>query len=122
MDRLKARTAEVLNLAPDFDAWLAEDHVDPEMIEERLRALADEAVADKVKELDPENWHMIEKSILLQSLDHHWKEHLSTLDALRQVVHLRAYAQKTPINEYRSEEHTSELQSLMRISYAVFCL
>ncbi|EPR09842.1 preprotein translocase subunit SecA [Sphingobium indicum IP26] len=103
MERLKARTAEVLNLAPDFDAWLAEDHVDPEMIEERLRALADEAVADKVKELDPENWHMIEKSILLQSLDHHWKEHLSTLDALRQVVHLRAYAQKTPINEYKQE-------------------
>src|SRR3546814_9065437 len=36
-------------------------------------------------------------------LDHHWKEHLSTLDALRQVVHLRAYAQKTPINEYKQE-------------------
>ncbi|WP_327754684.1 preprotein translocase subunit SecA [Sphingobium sp. SJ10-10] len=103
MERLKARTAEVLNLQPDFDAWLAEDHVDPEMIEERLTALADEAVAEKVKELDPENWHMIEKSILLQSLDHHWKEHLSTLDALRQVVHLRAYAQKTPINEYKQE-------------------
>lgn len=103
LERLKVRTAEVLNLEPDFDAWLAEDHVDPEMIEERLRALADEAVADKVKELDPENWHMIEKSILLQSLDHHWKEHLSTLDALRQVVHLRAYAQKTPINEYKQE-------------------
>ncbi|WP_176591125.1 preprotein translocase subunit SecA [Sphingobium sp. EM0848] len=103
MERLKARTAEVLNLEPDFDAWLAEDHVDPEMIEERLTALADEAVAEKVKELDPENWHMIEKSILLQSLDHHWKEHLSTLDALRQVVHLRAYAQKTPINEYKQE-------------------
>ncbi|WP_150291321.1 preprotein translocase subunit SecA [Sphingobium estronivorans] len=103
MERLKVRTAEVLNLEPDFDAWLAEDHVDPEMIEERLTALADAAVAEKVKELDPENWHMIEKSILLQSLDHHWKEHLSTLDALRQVVHLRAYAQKTPINEYKQE-------------------
>ncbi|WP_375197345.1 preprotein translocase subunit SecA [Sphingobium sp.] len=103
MERLKIRTAEILNLEPDFDAWLAEDHVDPEMIEERLVALADGAVAEKVKELDPENWHMIEKSILLQSLDHHWKEHLSTLDALRQVVHLRAYAQKTPINEYKQE-------------------
>ncbi len=41
--------------------------------------------------------------MLLQSLDHHWKEHLSTLDALRQVIHLRAYAQKTPINEYKQE-------------------
>ncbi|MEV4933798.1 preprotein translocase subunit SecA [Sphingobium sp. LSP13-1-1.1] len=103
IDRLKVRSAEVLNLEPDFDAWLAEDHVDPEMIEERLRTLADAAVAEKVRELDPESWHMIEKSILLQSLDHHWKEHLSTLDALRQVVHLRAYAQKTPINEYKQE-------------------
>ncbi|AMK17903.1 MULTISPECIES: preprotein translocase subunit SecA [Sphingobium] len=103
IDRLKDRAAEILGLEPDFDAWMAEDAVDPEMIEERLNALADEAVAEKVKEIDPENWHMIEKSILLQSLDHHWKEHLSTLDALRQVVHLRAYAQKTPINEYKQE-------------------
>jgi len=103
MDRLKARTADILDLQPDFDAWLAEDAVDPEMIEERLAALADEAVAEKVAQLDPVDWHNIEKSILLQSLDHHWKEHLSTLDALRQVVHLRAYAQKTPINEYKQE-------------------
>ena len=103
IERLKARTSEILGLEPDFDAWLAEDAVDPELIEERLKALADRAVADKVGQIDSENWHMIEKSILLQSLDHHWKEHLSTLDALRQVVHLRAYAQKTPINEYKQE-------------------
>ncbi|BBD97798.1 preprotein translocase subunit SecA [Sphingobium amiense] len=103
IERLKARTVEILGLEPDFDAWLAEDQVDPEMIEERLVALADEAVAAKVAELDAGDWHMIEKSILLQSLDHHWKEHLATLDALRQVVHLRAYAQKTPINEYKQE-------------------
>jgi preprotein translocase subunit SecA len=103
MERLKLRTAEILGLEPDFDAWLAEDAVDPEMIEERLSALADAAVAEKTKEVEATDWHMIEKSILLQSLDHHWKEHLSTLDALRQVVHLRAYAQKTPINEYKQE-------------------
>ncbi|ALR21216.1 MULTISPECIES: preprotein translocase subunit SecA [Sphingobium] len=103
MERLKARISEILGLEPDFDAWLAEDAVDPEMIEERLVALADEAVAEKIKDIDQADWHMIEKSILLQSLDHHWKEHLSTLDALRQVVHLRAYAQKTPINEYKQE-------------------
>jgi preprotein translocase subunit SecA len=45
----------------------------------------------------------VEKSILLQSLDHHWKDHLAMLDALRQVVHLRAYAQKKPIDEYKHE-------------------
>ncbi|QHD67220.1 preprotein translocase subunit SecA [Sphingobium yanoikuyae] len=103
MERLKLRTAEVLSLEPDFDAWLAEDAVDPEMIEERLAGLADAAIAEKTQEVEAADWHMIEKSIMLQSLDHHWKEHLSTLDALRQVVHLRAYAQKTPINEYKQE-------------------
>ncbi|WP_188064206.1 preprotein translocase subunit SecA [Sphingobium sp. KCTC 72723] len=103
VEKLKSRTSEILGLEPDFDAWLAEDAVDPELIEQRLVTLADEAVADKVSTVTSDDWHMIEKSILLQSLDHHWKEHLSTLDALRQVVHLRAYAQKTPINEYKQE-------------------
>ena len=103
MVKLKTRTEEILGLEVDFDAWLAEDAIDPEMIEERLVAMADEAVAEKVANVDASDWHMIEKSILLQSLDHHWKEHLATLDALRQVVHLRAYAQKTPINEYKQE-------------------
>ena len=103
MVKLKTRTSEILGLEVDFDAWMAEDSIDPEMIEERLTAMADEAVAEKVANVDSADWHMIEKSILLQSLDHHWKEHLATLDALRQVVHLRAYAQKTPINEYKQE-------------------
>jgi preprotein translocase subunit SecA len=53
--------------------------------------------------LPAETWVEIEKNFLLQALDHHWKEHLATLDALRQVIHLRAYAQKTPLNEYKSE-------------------
>jgi preprotein translocase subunit SecA len=53
--------------------------------------------------LEPDMWRQVEKSVLLQSLDQHWKDHLSTLDALRAVIHLRAYAQKTPINEYKRE-------------------
>ncbi|MES2271680.1 MAG: preprotein translocase subunit SecA [Pseudomonadota bacterium] len=103
VESLKARAAETLGIEPDFDSWLNEDSVDPEMLEERLAALADTQVAEKIADLDAESWHGVEKSILLQNLDHHWKEHLSTLDALRQVVHLRAYAQKTPINEYKQE-------------------
>src|SRR3546814_18059542 len=51
----------------------------------------------------PAIWRQVEKSIVLDRLDHYWKEHLATLDALRQVVFLRAYAQKTPINEYKKE-------------------
>ena len=100
---LKVRVAELFNLEPPIDDWLQEEAVDPEMVEERLREMAEAAVADKVAPLDPASWRQIEKSILLQNLDHHWKEHLSTLDALRQVVHLRAYAQMTPINEYKKE-------------------
>jgi len=57
----------------------------------------------KIARVDPTMWRNVEKSLLLQSLDHHWKEHLSTLDALRQVVWLRAHAQKQPINEYKQE-------------------
>ncbi len=100
---MKTRLAEVMNLEPQIDAWLLEESVDPEVIEERVRAMADEAIAQKSADLDSETWTSVEKSILLQNLDHHWKEHLATLDALRQVVHLRAYAQKTPINEYKQE-------------------
>ena len=100
---MKARLAEILNIEPPIDDWLQEDAIDVELVTERIQAEADAAVTAKSAELEPETWTQVEKSILLQNLDHHWKEHLSTLDALRQVVHLRAYAQKTPINEYKQE-------------------
>jgi preprotein translocase subunit SecA len=103
IDQLKERTLEVLGMEPDFDAWLTEEAIDPELIEQRLQALADEAIDAKSVDIEADSWAQVEKSILLQSLDHHWKEHLATLDALRQVIHLRAYAQKTPINEYKQE-------------------
>ncbi|HEX8485823.1 preprotein translocase subunit SecA [Sphingomonas sp.] len=100
---MKEKLAETLNLEPPIDDWMQEEAIDPEIVEERVRAAADAAIEEKSGELEPETWISVEKSILLQNLDHHWKEHLATLDALRQVVHLRAYAQKTPINEYKQE-------------------
>jgi preprotein translocase subunit SecA len=100
---MKERLDAVLNVRPPVEDWLKEEAIDPELVEERVRAEADAIVEAKAKELESETWTTIEKSILLQNLDHHWKEHLATLDALRQVVHLRAYAQKTPINEYKQE-------------------
>ena len=103
VEGMKTSLAEVLNLAPPIDDWLKEEAIDPELVEERVRAMADASVKQKAADLSEETWTSVEKSILLQNLDHHWKEHLSTLDALRQVVHLRAYAQKTPINEYKQE-------------------
>jgi preprotein translocase subunit SecA len=103
IEGMRTQLAEVLNLHPPVDDWLQEEAIDPELVTDRVQAEADAAIAAKSADLDPETWVQIEKSILLQHLDHHWKEHLSTLDALRQVVHLRAYAQKTPLNEYKQE-------------------
>ncbi len=103
VEGMKDQLAAILNLTPPIDRWLEEDAIDPELVTERVQAEADAMVAAKAADLEPETWTSVEKSILLQNLDHHWKEHLATLDALRQVVHLRAYAQKTPINEYKQE-------------------
>ena len=103
IETMKARVADVLDLNPPIDAWMQEDAVDPEIFEERIQQMADAAAAEKAGQVEPETWRSVEKSILLQTLDHHWKDHLATLDALRQAIFLRAYAQKQPINEYKQE-------------------
>jgi preprotein translocase subunit SecA len=100
---LKEGIEAVFGLQPPVDEWLHEEAVDPEMITERVQKLADEAMAAKLADVEPEQWNSIEKQVLIQTLDHHWKEHLATLDALRQVIHLRSYAQKKPIDEYKQE-------------------
>ncbi|WP_295638062.1 preprotein translocase subunit SecA [Novosphingobium sp.] len=100
---LKERLGEILGLEIPIETWLDEDGLEPETVEERVVEAADAKMAEKVTSFDESAWRGLEKSVLLERLDHHWKEHLATLDALRQVVFLRAYAQKTPINEYKQE-------------------
>jgi preprotein translocase subunit SecA len=103
VDGLRESIEEVLGLQPPIDAWLEEEAVDPELVTDRVQKLADEMMAKKLEGVEPERWADVEKQILLQTLDQHWKEHLATLDALRQVIHLRSYAQKKPIDEYKQE-------------------
>lgn len=103
VDGLKRQVGEVLGLQPDIDSWLAEEAIEPDIVEARIAEAAEEKLASKRASIDPALFRQIEKQILLQNLDHHWKEHLATLDALRQVIYLRAYAQKNPINEYKQE-------------------
>jgi preprotein translocase subunit SecA len=103
VETLKESIDEVLGLQSPIDEWLEEEAVDPEMITERLQSLADERMAAKLEGVESERWADVEKQVLIQTLDHHWKEHLATLDALRQVIHLRSYAQKKPIDEYKQE-------------------
>jgi preprotein translocase subunit SecA len=100
---LRERVTDVLGMEVPLEEWMAEDGIEPDEIEQRLSDAADARMAEKMAEDDPAIWRSVEKSVLLDRLDHHWKEHLATLDALRQVVFLRAYAQKQPINEYKRE-------------------
>lgn len=103
VEGLKEKVEEVFGLTPPIEAWLEEDQVEPEILEERIRAASDEIMERKIADADPEIWRQVEKSVLLERLDFHWKEHLATLDALRQVIWMRGIAQKQPINEYKQE-------------------
>ena len=103
VEGLKESVDAVFGLQPPIDDWLQEEAVEQEMIIERVRDAADAAMNAKLEGLEPGTWDDVEKQILIQTLDHHWKEHLATLDALRQVIHLRSYAQKKPIDEYKQE-------------------
>jgi preprotein translocase subunit SecA len=103
IEGLQAAVTDTLGLSLDVTRWPSEEAIDPEMVLERLMDASDAQMQAKSASIAPESWISIEKNFLLQALDHHWKEHLATLDALRQVIHLRAYAQKTPLNEYKSE-------------------
>jgi preprotein translocase subunit SecA len=103
IEGLKVRIGDITGMELPFDEWMQEEALEPELIEERIVAATDEAMEKKMGENDASIWRQVEKQVLLDRLDHHWKEHLATLDALRQVVFLRAYAQKQPINEYKQE-------------------
>jgi preprotein translocase subunit SecA len=103
VEQLREGIRDIFGLEPPIDEWMKEEMLEPELLSTRLLDATAEGLEERKAEIGEESWAGIEKNVLLQNLDHHWKEHLSTLDALRQVIHLRAYAQKTPINEYKSE-------------------
>ncbi|WP_046864256.1 preprotein translocase subunit SecA [Microvirga massiliensis] len=100
---LKEDVARLLNLDLPVDEWAQEEGIADEEIRERLRKAADEAYAQRIERNTPEVMNYVEKQVLLQSLDHLWREHLVTLDHLRQVIGWRGYAQRDPLNEYKSE-------------------
>ncbi len=86
-----------------IEDWSKEEGIADEEIRERLHRAVDEKMAQKVANYGPEVMRMAEKSILLQLLDLHWKDHLLRLDHLRQGIGLRAYGQRNPLNEYKRE-------------------
>ena len=83
--------------------WASEEGIADEEIRDRIAKEADVHVAAKLSNYGAEVWRLAEKSLLLQILDQSWKDHLLTLDHLRQGIGLRAYGQRDPLNEYKAE-------------------
>jgi preprotein translocase subunit SecA len=100
---LKEEVAAKLNLDVPVEAWAKEEGIGDEEMTERLLKAADEAYAERVERNTAEAMRYVEKQVILQSLDHLWREHLVTLDHLRQVIGWRGMAQRDPLNEYKSE-------------------
>ena len=94
---------EVLTLTLPVQDWAKEEGITPDDVRERITRRADEWMAGKVAKWSPDVMRYVEKSILLQTLDHLWREHLVMLEHLRQVIGLRGYGQRDPLNEYKAE-------------------
>lgn len=107
LDGLQEDVSEILGL-PDVPVkdWGNEEGVDDDVIIERLENVASDAIKAKGEKYGSDFWHHIEKSLLLQVVDQEWKDHLQNLDHLRQGVGLRAYGQRDPLNEYKTEAFT----------------
>lgn len=100
---LQSEIQRLFGLQIPIDEWANEEGIADQEILERLLKAADEKAAEKEKEFGADTMRKAEKWIILSLLDQAWKEHLLNLDHLRQGISLRAYAQKDPLNEYKSE-------------------
>ena len=101
---LERTLAADLKLHLPIQPWLKDEpDLDEEPLRQRIIAAGSEAYQAKVASVDRDAMHQYERAIMLQSLDTHWREHLSALDHLRQGIHLRGYAQKNPKQEYKRE-------------------
>ncbi|MDT2083483.1 MAG: preprotein translocase subunit SecA [Planktomarina sp.] len=102
-DGLQAALLEGLALEVPVSDWASEEGVDDAIIQEKLEQAVDALMAKKAVDFGPENMRVIEKQVLLETIDSKWREHLLTLEHLRSVVGFRGYAQRDPLNEYKSE-------------------
>jgi preprotein translocase subunit SecA len=100
---LAASCKEMLNLDLPIADWAAEEGVDQSGVYDRIVAASDKLMAEKTEAFGTSTMQTIEKQVLLQSIDSKWREHLLRLEHLRSVVNFRGYAQRDPLNEYKTE-------------------
>jgi preprotein translocase subunit SecA len=100
---LHAEGLRLLNIDLPLAEWAKEEGIADAEIRERIQQAADTKMAQKTANYGPDIMRLAERSLLLQLLDQSWKDHLLSLDHLRQGINLRAYAQRDPLNEYKRE-------------------
>ncbi|MGL4295181.1 MAG: preprotein translocase subunit SecA, partial [Aestuariivirga sp.] len=103
---LRERLREVIAIDYPVDEWAKEEGIADEEILERVTKAADDLYAGKREKYGPEIMGQVEKAVLLRTLDNLWRDHIITVDQLRQVIHLRGYGQRDPLNEYKTEGFT----------------
>jgi preprotein translocase subunit SecA len=103
VEGLHTEVQNLLGLDLPVTDWAKEEGIADDEVRDRINRAADEAAAARAARFGPEIMRQIEKAVLLQTLDHLWREHLVTLDHLRQVIGFRGYAQRDPLNEYKTE-------------------
>ena len=106
LEGLEKRVRDTLGLDLPIAAYAKEEGIDEVQVRERIENAATQVAAAKAANLGPDFMRMVEKSLLLQVFDQVWKEHLLSLDHLRQGIGLRAYGQRDPLNEYKREAFT----------------
>jgi preprotein translocase subunit SecA len=116
---LTEQVHKIFDVELPLSDWAAEEGIGEEEIHERLIKATDETAAKKAAEVGPQVMRQVERGVLLQTLDGLWREHLVTLEHLRQVVGLRGYGQRDPLNEYKGESFTLFEQMLARLRQTV---
>ncbi|WP_374429301.1 preprotein translocase subunit SecA [Tabrizicola sp.] len=102
-DALTASVRDMLNMDLPIADWAAEEGVDQAVVLERIIEASDKMMAEKTEKFGAATMQTIEKQVLLQAIDSKWREHLLRLEHLRSVVNFRGYAQRDPLNEYKTE-------------------
>jgi preprotein translocase subunit SecA len=120
---LPGLTQRLLNdfqMNADVEKWMEDDQsIQPEQIKERIYNVSLDRYYDKERQVGTEIMSQFAKSIILQTLDNHWREHLAAMDCLRQGIHLRGYAQKDPKQEYKREAFVLFTEMLDSMKYDI---
>ena len=103
IDAIERELKRIFNDNSLIREWIRDPEIDEEILEKKLNGYFDEKYKEKIKIFGKEITPSLEKSILMQVIDQNWTDHLSQLEDLRQIVGIRGYGQRDPLNEYKSE-------------------